>query len=128
MSTQCILLLVRSFKDPTFCGIFVCGPLQFKCPFFNSFRIHIFPFRSHSFGIETINTFIHVHSRSFIETIPDSRSKWAKCFLPSPYFISSPQSVFRSPQSAVHSPQSLFLLTVKQTGIGVVRKRENPLN
>ena len=29
-STQCIFLLVRSFIDPTFCDIFVCGPLQFK--------------------------------------------------------------------------------------------------
>ena len=28
-STQCLFLLVRSFIDPTFCGIFVCGPLQF---------------------------------------------------------------------------------------------------
>ena len=25
MSTQCIFLLVRSFIDPTFCGIFICG-------------------------------------------------------------------------------------------------------
>ena len=31
MSTQCIFLLVRSFIDPTFCGIFVCGPWMFKC-------------------------------------------------------------------------------------------------
>ena len=30
MSTQCIFWLVRSFIDPTFCGIFVCGPSQFK--------------------------------------------------------------------------------------------------
>ena len=30
VSTQSIFLLVRSFIDPTFCGIFVCGPLQFK--------------------------------------------------------------------------------------------------
>ena len=27
---QCIILLVRSFIDPTFCGIFVCRPLQFS--------------------------------------------------------------------------------------------------
>ena len=33
-STQCIFLLVRSFIDPTFCGIFFCGPLQFKCQIF----------------------------------------------------------------------------------------------
>ena len=33
VSTQCIFLLVRSFIDPTFCGIFVCGPLQYKCQF-----------------------------------------------------------------------------------------------
>ena len=31
VSTQCIFLLIRSFIDPTFCVIFVCGPLQFKC-------------------------------------------------------------------------------------------------
>ena len=30
VSTQCIFLLVRSFIDPMFCGIFVCGPSQFK--------------------------------------------------------------------------------------------------
>ena len=36
MSTQCLFLLVRSFIDPTFCGIFVCGPLQFKCPFLSA--------------------------------------------------------------------------------------------
>ena len=28
-----IFLLLRSFVDPKFCGIFVCGPLQFKCQF-----------------------------------------------------------------------------------------------
>ena len=33
VSTQGIYLLVRSFIDLTFCGIFVCGPLQFKCQF-----------------------------------------------------------------------------------------------
>ena len=33
VSTQCIFLLVRSFIDPTFCGIFACGPLQYKCQF-----------------------------------------------------------------------------------------------
>ena len=27
---QCIILLVRSLIDSTFCGIFVCGPLQFS--------------------------------------------------------------------------------------------------
>ena len=43
----------------------------------NPFRIIIFFFFSYSFGIETINTFIHsvVHSK----TILDSRPKWAKC-------------------------------------------------
>ena len=25
--------MIRSSRDPTFCGIFVCGPLQFKCQF-----------------------------------------------------------------------------------------------
>ena len=45
----------------------------------NPFRIRIFLFLSHSFGIETINTFI----RSVVpsKTIPDSRPKWAKCIL-----------------------------------------------
>ena len=33
MSTQCIFLLIKYSIDPTFCGIFVCGPLQFKCQF-----------------------------------------------------------------------------------------------
>ena len=33
-STQCIFLLVRSFMDPTFRGIFFCGPLKFKCQIF----------------------------------------------------------------------------------------------
>ena len=32
-STQCIFLLVRSFRDPKFFGIFVCCRLQFKCLF-----------------------------------------------------------------------------------------------
>ena len=39
------------------------------------FRIRIFLFLSDSFGIETINTFIHSHSS--LKTIPDSRPKWA---------------------------------------------------
>ena len=30
VSNQCIFFLIRSSRDPTFCGIFVCGPLQFK--------------------------------------------------------------------------------------------------
>ena len=33
MSTQCIFLLIKYSIDPTFCGIFVCGPLQFKFQF-----------------------------------------------------------------------------------------------
>ena len=37
------------------------------------FGNRIFLFLSHSFGIETMNTFIH--SRSSLETIPDSRPK-----------------------------------------------------
>ena len=43
----------------------------------NPFRIRIFLFLSYSFGIETINTFIHSVVPS--KTIPDSRPKWAKC-------------------------------------------------
>ena len=42
----------------------------------NTFRIRIFLFLSYSFGIETINTFIHSVVPS--KTIPDSRPKWAK--------------------------------------------------
>ena len=42
----------------------------------NPFRIHIFLFLSYSFGIATINTFIHSLVPS--KTIPDSRPKWAK--------------------------------------------------
>ena len=30
VSARCIFLLVRSFIDPTFCGIFVCGPCSFN--------------------------------------------------------------------------------------------------
>ena len=43
----------------------------------NLFRIRIFLFLSYSFGIETINTFMHSVVPS--KTIPDSRPKWAKC-------------------------------------------------
>ena len=46
----------------------------------NLFRIRIFLFLSYSFGIETINTFIHSVVPS--KTIPDSRPKWAKCIRP----------------------------------------------
>ena len=42
----------------------------------NPFQIRIFLFLSYSFGIETINTFIHPLVPS--KTIPDSRPKWAK--------------------------------------------------
>ena len=45
----------------------------------NPFRIRIFLFLSYSFGIETINTFIHSVVPS--KTIPDSRPKWTKCIL-----------------------------------------------
>ena len=45
----------------------------------NLFRIRIFLFLSYSFGIETINTFIHSVVPS--KTIPDSRPNWAK-FIP----------------------------------------------
>ena len=43
----------------------------------NPFRIRIFLFLAYSFGIETINTFIHSVVPS--KTIPDSRPIWAKC-------------------------------------------------
>ena len=33
VSARCIFLLLSSFIDPKFCGIFVFGPLQFKCQF-----------------------------------------------------------------------------------------------
>ena len=33
VSTQCLFLLVRSFIDPTFCGILVCGHLQLNVNF-----------------------------------------------------------------------------------------------
>ena len=42
----------------------------------NPFRIRIFLFLSHSFGFETINTFIH--SEAPWKTIPYSKRKWAK--------------------------------------------------
>lgn len=34
VSTQRIFLLIRSSIDSTFCGILVCGPLQFESHFF----------------------------------------------------------------------------------------------
>ena len=43
----------------------------------NPFRIRIFLFLSHSFAIETINTFIYSVVPS--KTIPDSSPKGAKC-------------------------------------------------
>ena len=43
----------------------------------NPFRIPIFLFLSHSFGFETINTFIN--SEVPWKTIPYSKRKWAKC-------------------------------------------------
>ena len=43
----------------------------------NPFGICIFLFLSYSFGIETINTFIH--SRSSLKNHNDSRPKWTKC-------------------------------------------------
>ena len=42
----------------------------------NPVRIRIFLFLSHSFGFETINTFIHSEVPS--KTIPYSKRKWAK--------------------------------------------------
>ena len=51
--------------------------MQTKKKYSNTFRIHIFFFLSYSFGIETINTFIH--SVVPLKTIPDSRPKLAKC-------------------------------------------------
>ena len=45
----------------------------------NPFRIRIFLFLSYSFGIETINTFIH--SVVPAKTIPNSRPKWVGTYL-----------------------------------------------
>ena len=50
---------------------------QKKKNYSNPFGIRIFLFLSYSFGIETINKFIHTVVPS--KTIPDSRRKWAKC-------------------------------------------------
>ena len=41
MSTQCIFLLVRSFIDPTFCGLLVYGLLRFKCQFNHCFKLQV---------------------------------------------------------------------------------------
>ena len=46
----------------------------------NAFGIHIFLFRSYSFGIETISTFIHVHSRSLLENRTRFQTKMGKVF------------------------------------------------
>ena len=48
--------------------------------FSKAFRIRIFLFRSYSFGIETINTFIR--SRSSLENETRFQIKWAKCIRP----------------------------------------------
>ena len=37
MCLLCILLLIGFSTNPTFCGIFVCGPLLFKCQFITYF-------------------------------------------------------------------------------------------
>ena len=37
MSTLYIIADRVFFSDPTFCGIFVCGPLPFKCQFITYF-------------------------------------------------------------------------------------------
>ena len=47
----------------------------------NAFRIRIFLFRSYSFGIETINTSIHVRSRSSLENHTRFQTKMCKVFL-----------------------------------------------
>ena len=57
----------------------LCHHYQIRAQTKNSshaFLICVFLFLSYSFGIETINSFIHVRSRSSLE----SRLKWAKCF------------------------------------------------
>jgi len=46
----------------------------------NAFRIHIFLFRSYSCGIETINTFIDVHSRSLLENRTRFQTNMDKVF------------------------------------------------
>ena len=46
----------------------------------NAFRIRIFLFRSYSFGIETINTSIHVRSRSSLENHTRFHIKMGKVF------------------------------------------------
>ena len=64
----------------------------------NAFRIHIFLFRSYSFGIETISTLIHVHSRSLLENRTRFQTKMGKVFsdqkgpklLPFPYIREYP--------------------------------------
>ena len=69
------------------CFIFVFALSQFSGPNYlgawnrlglirQKFITRVFLFLSYSFGIETINSFIHVPSRSSLE----SRPKWAKCF------------------------------------------------
>ena len=46
----------------------------------NIFRIHIFVFHSYSFGIETINTSIHVRSCSSLENHTRFQNKMGKVF------------------------------------------------
>ena len=62
----------------------------------NAFRIRIFPFRSSSFGIETINTFIH--SRSSLENHTRFQTKMGKVYIP----------VFRLKRPKRHIPKKLI--------------------
>ena len=91
----------------------------------NTFRIRTFLFRSYSFGIETINTSIHVRSRSSLENHTRFQTKMGKVFsdqkgpkpLPFPYIreyplILTPFMIIRlypvrSAQSAFYN-QSVF--------------------
>ena len=90
------------FIDPTFYGTFVCGPLQSFVVNVCTFWIHVFKYRtprgysweflvglcrpfpqivtlfSYSFGIETINKFIH--SRSSLENHTRFQTKMGKIY------------------------------------------------
>ena len=62
-----VVLLNMSSVDPTFCGIFVCGPLQFKCVFLTSSKlIHSMSsmFQRVTFG--EYSTFFHYYLISLI--------------------------------------------------------------
>ena len=83
---------LSQFSGPSYLGAWnrlglirqkLCHHYQIRAQkknFSNTFRIRIFLFRLYSFGTETINSFIHVRSRSFLENYTRFQTKMGKAF------------------------------------------------